>query len=196
MKPYLLLRAIMAGLGIVLSTNIVRADGTSGNPATQPTTVPTSEPSTDPREATILGDVLQLTSGFDKAGEAYFSPDMKWIIFQASPHEMPHYQMYVAPLKWDGDRIIGLGVPTRSQPRTFSEHLRLFLARWQYDPLLPPPPAKKTLTVKEGGYQREGRDYRWAFPAGMEIYKAEGWKDQVQAANGKGYQSRATPTDQ
>src|SRR4051812_6103643 len=49
-------------------------------------------------ERGILGDVTQLTSGFDRAGEAYFSPKMDWIIFQATPHGEADYQMYVAPL--------------------------------------------------------------------------------------------------
>jgi len=38
----------------------------------------------EPRE-TSLTDVTQLTQGFDRAGEAYFSTDMSWIIFQGTP---------------------------------------------------------------------------------------------------------------
>src|SRR4051812_27640264 len=48
-----------------------------------------------PREP-YLSNVTQLTSGFEKAGEAYFSPDMKWIIFQAAPKGQQQYQMFVA----------------------------------------------------------------------------------------------------
>ena len=47
------------------------------------------------REESLSG-IVQLTSGFEKAGEAYFSPDMNWIIFQATPKGQPQYQMYVA----------------------------------------------------------------------------------------------------
>src|SRR5258706_8072269 len=43
---------------------------------------PTSRPSQDPREASILVNPIQLTRNFDRAGEAYFSPDMKYIVFQ------------------------------------------------------------------------------------------------------------------
>ncbi|HWP41007.1 MAG TPA: hypothetical protein VNL70_08775, partial [Tepidisphaeraceae bacterium] len=32
------------------------------------------------------------------------------------------------------------------------------------------------------GYQRQGRDYRWSFPVGMEIYRADGWQGAVAAA--------------
>src|ERR1700733_10714050 len=106
MKSKKLLHGIAAGIAGLLFTGLTHADPPS-TPAPAPATpAPTTEPS-DPREAAILSDRVQLTSGFDKAGEAYFSPDMKWIIFQASPKGMPHYQMYVAPLKWEGDKIIG-----------------------------------------------------------------------------------------
>src|SRR5205807_59381 len=63
-----------------------------------------------------LSHVVQLTSGFEKAGEAYFSPDMKWIIFQATPKGQPQYQMFVAKLKWDGERIAGVEAPVQISP--------------------------------------------------------------------------------
>src|SRR5688572_13406525 len=53
-----------------------------------------------PREP--LENVTQLTTGFARAGEGYFSPDMKWIIFQAVPPGQEHYQMYVARLHMEG----------------------------------------------------------------------------------------------
>src|SRR3954471_20245329 len=49
-------------------------------------------------ETDSLSDVTQLTRGFDRAGEAYFSPKMDWIVFQATPHGQTNYQMYMAPL--------------------------------------------------------------------------------------------------
>src|SRR5688500_10094367 len=38
-----------------------------------------------PRESDALDDVAQLTHGFARAGEAYFAPDSRWIVFQATP---------------------------------------------------------------------------------------------------------------
>src|ERR1051325_8234801 len=52
-------------------------------------------------EADSLSDIIQLTHDFDRAGEAYFSRDMKWIIFQAYPHGGDQYQMYVAQVMYD-----------------------------------------------------------------------------------------------
>src|SRR3954462_876180 len=51
-------------------------------------------------EAGILSQVQQLTDGFDRAGEAYFSPRMRWIVFQATPKGEANYQMFVAPIRW------------------------------------------------------------------------------------------------
>src|SRR4051812_31528042 len=90
-------------------------------------------------EKGILSDVTQLTWGFDRAGEAYFSPRMDWIVFQATPPGESNYQMYVAPLRWNtkGGRgghvyltpvpmtqpvfpkrttLAGIGTPTRVSP--------------------------------------------------------------------------------
>src|SRR5437867_708157 len=50
-------------------------------------------------EGEVLTDVRQLTDGFTRAGEAYFSPSMRWIIFQATPPGEMDYQMYVAALR-------------------------------------------------------------------------------------------------
>ncbi len=76
-------------------------------------------------EAPILSRHVQLTSReqFLKAGEAYFSPDARWIIFQATPVPAAgaapdaHYSMYVAKLtRNDGGRITGIEKPIMVSP--------------------------------------------------------------------------------
>src|SRR6476661_1368631 len=69
----------------------------------------------DERE-TALSDVVQLTKVFERAGEAYFSPDMNWIIFQATPKGEKQYAQYVARLKRAGDAITGAEIPVRISP--------------------------------------------------------------------------------
>ena len=85
---------------------------------------------------------------------------------------MPHYQMYVAPLKWEGDRIAGLGTPTRISPEP-SRNTCGFFSPDGNTIIFASTAGKEDPTVIEGGYQAKGRDYRWAFPAGMEIYNAD-----------------------
>ncbi len=51
-------------------------------------------------EARYLKNIKQVTHHFLRAGESYFSPDMKHIIFQAEEQgENPFYQMYVMHLE-------------------------------------------------------------------------------------------------
>ncbi len=44
----------------------------------------------------------QVTSGFLKAGEGYFSPDGKQIVYQAVSTDYPFYQIYTQPLQAAG----------------------------------------------------------------------------------------------
>jgi Tol biopolymer transport system component len=44
-------------------------------------------------ESRRLANIRQVTSGFAKAGEGYFSPDGRRIVFQAVPKEYPFYQI-------------------------------------------------------------------------------------------------------
>jgi len=59
-----------------------------------------------------LSNVVQLTSptmGFEKAGESYFSPDEKKIIFQAVPKGESTYQMYVMDLDERIPKMVSTG---------------------------------------------------------------------------------------
>ena len=49
-------------------------------------------------EPHYLSNIRQVTSGFVKAGEGYFSPDGRTIIYQAVSDEYPFYQIYTQPL--------------------------------------------------------------------------------------------------
>src|SRR5205823_9499415 len=77
----------------------------------QPATTQTSGSESD-----ALSDVIQLTSGFDRAGEAYFSPDMKWIIFQAAPKGEKQFQMFLAKVQMRDAQITGIDAPIRVSP--------------------------------------------------------------------------------
>jgi Tol biopolymer transport system component len=146
------------------------------------TAVATSQPATEPagREDS-LSDVVQLTSGFDRAGEAYFSADAQWIIFQASPHGEPHYQMYVARLRRQGDRITGLDQPVRISPPG-SRNTCGFFSPDGRTVIFASTAGKEDPNEPAAGYQRQGGNYRWDFPNGMEIYRADDWQAAVASA--------------
>jgi Tol biopolymer transport system component len=131
-----------------------------------------------PEEA-LLSDVRQLTFGkqFAAAGEAYFSPDGKWVIFQATPHGEEHYQMYIAPVRSYG--VLGEAVriskrPSRNTCGHFSPDGKTVI--------FGSTAGKEKADEPKAGYQREGRDYRWSFPDGMEIWLWPAWQHAL--ANG------------
>ncbi len=127
----------------------------------------------DPQaESKYLGEIRQLTFAEDwaKAGESYFSPDGKLVVFQAVPtpaegeEASPHYGMYVA--RYNGELSDAELVSNPGSANTCG---------W-FHPM--PDLAYRlifgsTLTVpsedNQPGYQRGSGRYRWAFPSEMEI---------------------------
>ena len=63
----------------------------------------------DSIEGKFLSNVRQLTSGFVKAGEGYFSPDGKTIVYQAVPQGYPFYQIYKQPLAGGEPQLLSTG---------------------------------------------------------------------------------------
>ncbi len=128
-------------------------------------------------EAGVLRNHVQLTfpTQFVKAGEAYFSPDARWIIFQAVPQppkgETPatFYSMYVAPLTFGAQgEIIGLGEVTEVSNPGSANTCGFFHptepGRIIFGSTIVPP-----VEGPDAGYQRGSNDYRWAFPEQMEV---------------------------
>lgn len=141
---------------------------------------PQSAPDPDWRsaESPILTGHIQLTfpDRFTRAGEAYFSPDEKWIIFQAieAPKEgaeaSPVYAMYVARLKRDEqvDAIVGIEDPILLSAPGSANTCGFFhpkeKGRVIFGSTLVPPSEKAP-----AGYQRGTSSYAWQFPTEMEV---------------------------
>ncbi|HEX8524293.1 MAG TPA: hypothetical protein VF669_18705 [Tepidisphaeraceae bacterium] len=136
-------------------------------------------------EVVVLESPAQLTQDFERAGEAYFSPDMKWIIFQATPKGEKNYQMYVAKLKWAVERLVGTEKPVRISPEN-SRNTCGFFSPDGNSLIFASTAGKEDPNEPTSGYQRQGGNYRWDYPAGMEIFRADGWEAAVSAAAGKG----------
>ncbi len=106
---------------------------------------------------------------FDKAGEGYFSNDMKWIIFQASPKGETQYQMYVAPLEIGDGSSPKIGWPLQISPPN-SRNTCGYFSPDGNTVIFGSTAGKEKAEEPNAGYQRQGGNYRWAFPDGMEIY--------------------------
>lgn len=131
-------------------------------------------------ERGILENHVQLTheSRFRKAGECYFSPDGKRIIFQAVEQtedirdEEPFYQMYVADLVFEGGRVTGIENVLRLTPPGSSS-----TCGW-FHPTEPGVVVFGCTIVRPSdpsrvGYQRESKRYSWQFPKEMDIVRCD-----------------------
>lgn len=122
-------------------------------------------------ERACLSDVRQLTRpdmGLDRAGEAYFSPDMRKIIFQAYPKGQNKYQMYTLDLDATGRAVAGSlrqvspggGACTCGFFEPSGKGI--IYASSYLNPDLANP----------NQYHREGSSYIWDMPGGMDILSA------------------------
>lgn len=124
------------------------------------------------REQQFLTNVRQLTTpqmGLDRAGEAYFSPSMDRIIFQAYPKGESKYQMYT----------LELDAECRAKPGTLKQVSKgggactcgffapdgksIIYASSYLNPDMKNP----------NQYHREGSSYTWDMPGGMDIIHAD-----------------------
>ncbi len=136
----------------------------------------------DQPERELVGDPVQLTSGFERAGEAYFSPDQQWMIFQAVPKGEHNYQMYLARLRWNAGAVVGANPPIRISPAN-SRNTCGFFSPDGRSIIFASTVGKEIPDEPTGGYQRQGRNYKWSFPTGMEIYKCDQWRAAIAGAD-------------
>jgi Tol biopolymer transport system component len=149
-------------------------------------------------EARHLKNTRQVTYGFAKAGEGYFSPDGREIIFQATPHLEPElfhspapdeegYQIYAAMLEpgarpWrvstgKGRCTCAYFHPTRKKVLFGSTHLA---------------PSSAVEEPKGPAYSRSER-YRWEFPESMDIFEANpDGTDLIRLTDSPGYDAEAS----
>lgn len=149
--------------------------------ALQPGTPTKAEPQAEVNwreaEAPILSHWSQLTfrREFVKAGEAYFSPDGRRIIFQAVPvppegkEPEQHYSMYVADLTRDAEGgPVGLSNVRRVSPKGSANTCGWFHPKDEnlilFGCTIDPP-----LAPNKPGFQVGTNKYVWSFPENMKI---------------------------
>ncbi len=89
--------------------------------------------------------------------------------------------MYVAMLKWDGDLVRGAHPPIRITPKN-SRNTCGFFSPDGKSLIFASTAGKEKPDEPTGGYQRQGGNYRWSFPTGMEIYRADDWLTKLKSA--------------
>lgn len=149
-------------------------------------------------ESKLLVNHVQLTSRdrFVKAGEAYFSPDGEWIVFQAVPvpeegkEADPFYAMFVGKLEKDASgKVKGLGAVTRISPEGSANTCGWFHPT---DPkrVLFGSTTTRPSDEQKSGFQVGSRRYVWMFPQEMEVVEWDGF-----VVRGEGKDARRVGTN-
>ena len=129
----------------------------------------------DSVESRFLSKVRQVTSGFEKAGEGYFSPDGKTIIYQAVSRAYPFYQIYLQPLAGDESRpqLISRGRGRTTCSYFSTDGKRLLWASSHLDPNLYSTEEKERHQQAEDRRLRRRRRYSWAFDQHMDMFESD-----------------------
>ena len=118
------------------------------------------------KEGRYLRNIRQVTFGFPRAGEGYFSPDGKEIVYQAYPIGYPFYQIYTQRLDEKKPRRISPG-RGRTTCSYFSPDGKLILfASAHTNPDLERIELEARRREAAGGARR----YEWSFDPYMDIY--------------------------
>lgn len=127
-----------------------------------------------PIESEYLSNLRQVTTGFSKAGEGYFAPDGRSIVYQAISAGYPFYQIYtqrLAPHALPQRISTGRGRTTCSY---FSpDGRRIIFASSHLDPQLGA--TERAALAQQEDDLRTGRRrrYSWVFDPRMDIFEAD-----------------------
>jgi len=117
-------------------------------------------------ESKHLSNLRQVTFGLPRAGEGYFSPDGKQIIYQAYPIGYPFYQIYLQDLDSKTPRRISTGRGRTTCSFFHPDGKTLLFASAHTNPNLP-------TIEREARAQTGRRRYQWDFDEYMDIYTCD-----------------------
>jgi Tol biopolymer transport system component len=131
----------------------------------------------DSIEPKFLTSIRQVTSGFVKAGEGYFSPDGKQIVYQAQPLDYPFYQIYMQPLAGATAGSIRPKRISTGRGRTTCSNFspdgqRILFASSHLDPKLDQTEAEERKQQEEDAKAGIRRRYKWDFDPYMDIFES------------------------
>jgi Tol biopolymer transport system component len=146
-------------------------------------------------EAAHLANIKQVTSGFARAGEGYFSPDGKQIIFQAEEKDTgnPFYQIFVMDLESGRFRRVSPGDGKTTCSYFRPDGKKIIFASSHLDPDAKKKQADEIKQREEDCRAGVRRNYRWDFDPYMAIFEANpdgtGLK---RLTDGKGYHAEGS----
>lgn len=127
------------------------------------------------QESKYLKNIQQVTSDFVRAGEGYFSPDGKTIVFQAEEKGTgnPFYQIYTMDLKTKKISRVSPGIGKTTCAYFSPDGKHLIFASTHLDPKAK---SKQKAEYEEREELRKAgkrRRYKWDFDGTMDIFKVD-----------------------
>ncbi|MCS6976532.1 MAG: biopolymer transporter Tol [Gemmatales bacterium] len=136
---------------------------------------PAQSPAADwqKQETAYLKNIRQVTFDFVRAGEGYFSPDGKQIIFQAEEKgDNPFYQIFVMDLESGKYRRVSPGVGRTTCAFFRPDGKKIIFASSHLDPLAKQRQAEEFKRREEAARTGQRRRYEWVFDEYMDIFEA------------------------
>jgi len=126
-------------------------------------------------ESKHLTNIRQVTDGFVRAGEGYFSPDGKQVIFQAEERDTgnPFYQIFVLDLESGKYRRISPGVGRTTCGYFRPDGKKVIFASSHSDPEAKLRQQEELVRRAEDARKGIRRRYSWDFDPHMKIYEAD-----------------------
>jgi TolB protein len=139
-------------------------------------------------EPKYLGNVRQVTSGMVKAGEGYFAPDGRTIIYQAVPQGYPFYQIYKQQLSDGEEQLVSTGRGRTTCAYFHPSGKSILFASSHLDPELPHTEDLARKQQEEDKRSGARRRYQWDFDPQMDIFAADlNGKNLRRLTNDRGY---------
>ncbi|HVX16216.1 MAG TPA: biopolymer transporter Tol [Pirellulales bacterium] len=143
------------------------------------------EPSVESR---YLSGVRQVTDGFLKAGEGYFSPDEATIIYQAVTADYPFYQIFTQPFDGGRPHLVSTGKGRTTCSYFAPDGRHILFASSHLDPHLEQTEADERKRQAEDAATGRRRRYSWDFDPYMDIFQADPTgRDLVRLTDAPGY---------
>lgn len=127
----------------------------------------------DSVEPQFLSNLRQVTSGFVRAGEGYFSPDAQTIIYQAVTQDYPFYQIFTQPLEGGVPHRISTGRGRTTCSYFSPDGRHVLFASSHLDPDLSQTEEAERKKQADDAKSGRRRRYEWTFDKHMDLFTAD-----------------------
>jgi len=147
------------------------------------------------KEAAHLKNIKQLTTDYVRAGEGYFSPDGKTIIYQAEEKTTgnPFYQIFTMDLATGRTHRVSPGVGKTTCPYFSPDGKKVIFASSHLDPDAKAKYEPEYKLREEDRKLGRRRTYKWDFDGHMDIFEGNpDGTDLKRLTDGKGYNAEGS----